>query len=67
MLYGISTVFVQIPNSGDGVLDALDASSTRPPARAPDTPSSTHWPRERISSKWWSDRGVFADRRVYAW
>jgi hypothetical protein len=50
MLYGISAVFIQMPFSGDAVLDALDLDALdldaldvgiRPPARTPDTPSST--------------------------
>jgi len=45
MLYGISAVFDQLPFSNDAVLDALDVDAhdvgTRPPALAPDTPSST--------------------------
>jgi hypothetical protein len=42
MLYGINAVFDQISTSNDGVLHAYDISGTRPPARAPDTPLSTH-------------------------
>jgi hypothetical protein len=45
MLYGISAVFNQLPFSNDAVPDALDPDaldrSTRPPALAPDTASST--------------------------
>jgi hypothetical protein len=45
MLYGISAVLDQLPFSNDAVLDALDVDAqdagTRPPALAPDNPSST--------------------------
>jgi len=41
MSYGIIAVFNQAPFSTDTVLNVLDAASTRPPARAPDTLSST--------------------------
>jgi len=65
MLYGISVVFAQVPFSNDALLEALDVACIPPPARTPDGPPSTPWPRERFSSSRWSDRGVFAARRAY--
>jgi len=50
MAYGIIAVFDQIPSSNGDVLDALDSAFGRPPARTPDRPSSTRWPRRRFSS-----------------
>jgi hypothetical protein len=41
MLYGISAVLDRVSFSNDAVVDVLDATSTRPPARTPDRPSST--------------------------
>jgi hypothetical protein len=41
MSYGIIAVFNRTPFSNDNLLNILDTASTRPPARAPDTPSST--------------------------
>jgi hypothetical protein len=40
MLYGINSVFDHVSFSADALL-LDDAASTRPPARAPDRPSST--------------------------
>jgi hypothetical protein len=41
MLYGIIAAVEQISFFNDTVLNASDAASARPPARAPDRPSST--------------------------
>jgi hypothetical protein len=41
MSYGINAVFNQMPFLDNAELNLLDTTSTRPPARAPDTPSST--------------------------
>jgi hypothetical protein len=41
MSYEISAIFNQMPFSDKAELSLLDTISTRPPARAPDTPSST--------------------------
>ena len=41
MLYEIIAADDQISFLNDTVLNASDAASTRPPARAPDRPSST--------------------------
>jgi hypothetical protein len=40
MSYGIIAVFGQMPFSNDNALNVLDTASTRPPARAPDAPST---------------------------
>ena len=41
MSYAVSAVFNQMPFLNNAELSLLDTTSTRPPARAPDTPSST--------------------------
>jgi hypothetical protein len=41
MLYGIIAAVDQISSSNETVLNASEPASRRPPARAPDTPSST--------------------------
>jgi hypothetical protein len=41
MLYGNIAVFDQTPIFNIALFNALDAAFARPPARAPDSPSST--------------------------